>query len=116
LLARELPECLYQFGPDLDALKRGLSADIQWRVDDQPKLTLSASATTPIIKREVDQDSTRVRKRHLHRTHSRPVPGEPQQTFLDQIFCLGLVPRDQVRHANEVVHVLADESIKRPIH
>jgi hypothetical protein len=73
---------------------------------------------------DVDQDPTRVSGLVLHDPHSRPVPGDPQQGFLDEVLSLGQIPGHEVGGAqqrtgtvhHEPLELLPGRARSQPVH
>lgn len=53
-------------------------------------------------------------RRHLHVPHAGPTIRDPNEAFLNEILCFGLVPRDEVSDAQKFIGALVNEILKRP--
>ena len=77
-------------------------------------LGLARAAGPPLraVECHVDQDPARVSGRMLHGPHLWPVPGDPQQGLLDEVFGFGQVPGHEVSGPQQRAAAIRHESLE----
>jgi hypothetical protein len=111
LAGRQPPERLDQLSMGVQRRER---IDRTLRATRTRRLELDAapSPATSAVRREINENPPRISTRLVHRADPRPAPSDPEQTLLDEILSLDLVPRDQIRGPQQVVDVGGDKLVK----
>lgn len=76
------------------------------------ELRPATRAAPASLQSEVDHDAPRVGHGHLHAAHALPAPRDPQQTLLDEILRLRVIPGDQACGTEQLADVSVDEPLE----